>query len=202
MSQLALRLGVFGGAFDPPHAAHRALIETALVQLQLDQLRVVPTGQAWHKPRHLSDAGHRIAMAQLAFADMRGVAVDTRETTRSGPTYTVDTLRELQAENPAAQLFLLIGEDQARALQSWHEWKVVVRLAIICVARREDSTAIAGQFSPPPGLQERFLLLDFPASPASATRIRELAAAGQCVVPLVCAGVARYIAHHHLYQTA
>lgn len=202
MSRLPVRLGVFGGAFDPPHVAHRALIEAALVQLQLDQLRVVPTGQAWHKPRLLSDAEHRIAMAKLAFADLRGVSVDTRETTRAGPTYTVDTLRELQAENPAAELFLLIGEDQARALQSWHEWQVVVRLAIICVAQREDSTAIAGHFSLPMGFQKRFLSLNFPASAASATRIRALAAAGQRVVPLVCAGVARYIAHHHLYQTA
>ncbi len=202
MSLIPARLGVFGGAFDPPHAAHRALLEAALVQLQLDQLRVVPTGQAWHKPRLLSEAGHRIAMAQLAFADLPGVSIDPRETTRSGPSYTVDTLRELQAENPGTQLFLLIGEDQARALKSWHEWQLVVRLAIICVARREDSTAIPGQFSPPVGLQERFLPLNFPASAVSATRIRALAAAGQRVVPLVCAGVARYIVHHHLYQTA
>jgi len=58
------RLGVFGGAFDPPHLAHVALVEAAIVQLQLDQVRVLPTGQAWHKPRQLSDAKHRLAMTR------------------------------------------------------------------------------------------------------------------------------------------
>ena len=80
-----LRLGVFGGAFDPPHVAHRALVEAALAQLQLDRLHVVPTGQAWHKARDLSPAQHRVAMAQLAFADLPGVQIDTREVAARRP---------------------------------------------------------------------------------------------------------------------
>ena len=89
----AKRIGVFGGAFDPPHLAHMALVKTAVADLQLDELRVIPTGQAWHKPRALSPAHHRLAMAQLAFADLPNVLVDPRETQRVGPSYTVDTLR-------------------------------------------------------------------------------------------------------------
>ncbi len=196
------RLGMFGGAFDPPHAAHRALVEAALDQLRLDCLRVFPTGNAWHKTRTLSDARHRIAMAGLAFADLPAVQVDPRETTRSGPSYSVDTLHELQAENPQAQIFLVIGQDQAQALATWREWEAVPQLAIICVAAREDSMGASKPFSPPPGLESRFIRLNFQVSPVSATDIRARVAAGQRVVPLVCAAVARYIVHHHLYQSA
>ena len=197
-----MRLGVFGGAFDPPHAAHRALVEAALDQLQLDGMRIFPTGQAWHKTRPLSDARHRIAMAELAFSDLPRVLVDTRETTRGGPSYSVDTLRELQAENAAAQLFLVIGQDQAGLLHTWHDWNAVVQLAIICVAAREDSTGTTPRFVPPPGLEQRFLQLSCPVLPVSATDIRSRAAAGQQVVPLVCEAVARYIVVHHLYPSA
>ena len=114
------RIGVFGGAFDPPHIAHVALARAALAQLQLDQLRIVPTGQAWHKSRTLTPAVHRLEMASLAFAELDRVVVDPRETLRSGPSYTVDTLLELRTEYPQAQLFLLLGQDQAQVLGSWH----------------------------------------------------------------------------------
>ncbi len=196
------RLGIFGGAFDPPHAAHRALVEAALEQLQLDGMRIFPTGQAWHKTRPLSDARHRIAMAELAFSGLPKVRVDTRETIRNGPSYTVDSLRELHAENAGAQLFLVIGQDQAGVLHTWREWNAVVQLAIICVAAREDSTGTTLRFVPPPGLEQRFLQLRLPVLPVSASDIRSLAAAGQEVVPLVCKAVARYIVDHHLYQSA
>jgi nicotinate-nucleotide adenylyltransferase len=108
------RIGVLGGAFDPPHVVHVALAEAACAQLQLDALHVIPTGDAWHKTRTLTAAEHRIAMTRLAFAHIPQAVVDTREIARSGPTYTVDTLRELRAEYPDAQLYLIMGADQAR----------------------------------------------------------------------------------------
>jgi len=197
----ARRIGMFGGAFDPPHAAHRAMVETALADLQLDELRVVPTGQAWHKTRDLSPAHHRLAMAQLAFADMPQVVVDPRETLRSGPSYTVDTLREFKAQWPDAELFLIIGEDQARALPSWHEWPEVLRLAIICVAERKDATGATPSFNAPKPHESRFRRLQMPVMPVSATDIRTRIAAHQSVAPLVFEPVARYIDDHHLYQT-
>lgn len=202
MSAGPVRLGVFGGAFDPPHAAHHALIEAALVQLQLDALLVLPTGNAWHKVRPLSSAEDRIAMAKLDYADLPQVSVDTRETLRNGPTYSVDTLRELQAEHPGATLFLVIGDDQARALQSWHDWEVVVQIAIICVATREDAAGFAPRFIPPAGLESRFLQLGSPVVSVSATDIRARVATGRGIAPLVSGAVARYIADHHLYQSA
>lgn len=202
MNATPLRIGVFGGAFDPPHAAHHALVEAALTQLQLDSLLVFPTGKAWHKVRQLSGAQDRIAMAKLAYADLPLVHVDARETLRKGPTYTVDTLRELQVEHPRATLFLVIGDDQAYALQSWHDWQAVVQIAIICVAARGDAAGIAPRFIPPFGLEPRFLQLSFPVVSVSATDIRARIAAGQSVTPMVSEAVARYIADHHLYQSA
>ena len=197
-----MRIAVFGGAFDPPHQAHRAVVEAALDQLQLDQLRVIPTGQAWHKARALSAVEHRVAMARLAFADLSRVVVDSRETLRTGPSYTVDTLRELHAEFPGAQFHLVIGQDQAAALQTWRDWETVVRLAIICVAARPDSAGSARPFVPPSELGQRLRQLEFPHLPVSATDIRQLFAGGQGVVPLVCDAVARYIVDHHLYRSA
>ena len=210
------RVGVFGGAFDPPHNTHAALIELALVQLQLDQLRVVPTGQAWHKARPLSPAADRLAMAELAFSTIPGVVVDARETQRAGPSYTVDTLQELRRENPQAELVLLIGGDQARALPTWHRWHEILQFATVCIADRVDQTRARGTFDPlnqanavksgleglldcPPGA--RFLRLQMPLSPVSASSIRARVAARQSIESLVCEPVARYIVDHHLFQT-
>ena len=194
------RVGMFGGAFDPPHVAHRALVQAALQQLQLERLHLVPTGRAWHKPHALSDARHRLAMAELAFGDLAGVIVDPRETLRQGPSYTVDTLRELQQTYPGAQLYLLIGADQARVLQTWHDWHGVLQCAIVCVAGRDGATA--PPFEPPTGLGARFTTLSLPDMPVSATDIRARAAAGQSVLPLVGDAVARYIDSHRLYRTS
>lgn len=195
------RIGVFGGAFDPPHAAHVAMAQAAVDQLHLDELRIMPTGQAWHKSRPLSAAHHRLAMAQLAFANVLAVVVDPRETLRAGPTYTVDTLRELKAQWPDAELYLVIGEDQAHALPTWHEWQEVTRLAIICVAARETSTGSQPGFIAARALESRFRWLHLPAMPISATDIRARISAHKSVVPLVFEPVARYIDQHHLYQT-
>ena len=81
---------LWGGAFDPPHNAHVAMAEAALVQFQLDHLHIVPTGDAWHKPRALSGATHRAQMARLAFGHLAGVTVNEVELQRQGPSYTID----------------------------------------------------------------------------------------------------------------
>jgi len=194
-------MGVFGGAFDPPHAAHVALVKTALAELQLDQLRVVPTGEAWHKTRSLRPPQHRLGMAQLAFADLPRVVVDPCEIQRAGPSYTVDTLREFKILWPAAELFLILGEDQARALPDWRAWQEIVQLAIICVAARAYSAGTKPKFVINNGLESRFRWLPMPALLVSATDIRTRIAAHQSVDDMVFAPVARYIALHHLYQT-
>lgn len=195
----ARRIGVFGGAFDPPHLAHRALLETALRELKLDTLHVVPTGDAWHKARVLTDAAHRLAMVQLAFGDVPGIFVDRREIERSGPSYTIDTLRQIAAEEPGVELFLIMGADQAAALTHWREWQAIVQLAIISVATRAHPSNTTDLFEAERLFPERFLHLGLPALHVSATQIRSNIANGQPVQTLVSEPVARYIADHHLY---
>jgi nicotinate-nucleotide adenylyltransferase len=196
------KLGVFGGAFDPPHNAHVALITAAIAQLALDALYVFPTGDAWHKPRALTSPAHRLAMARLAFEEMPGVTVDDREIRRDGPTYTVDTLRELRAERPDATLALIIGEDQALALPTWHAFEEILQSAIICIAERAHPSGTKPRFDPSQLPQGRFVRLKLPAMSVSATEIRSRVAARQGIAPLVPDPVARYIAQHHLYRTA
>ena len=199
------RIGVFGGAFDPPHRAHVALAQAAVAQLGLAELRIFPTGQAWHKARPLSSAADRLAMAELAFAALPNVTVDAREIRRAGPTYTLDTLRELQGERPGTQLVLLIGADQAAALRSWHGWEEILSSAIVAIANRADSAGDTVRFDPqrlaplPPA--SRFEALDLPLMDVSATDIRSRAARGADISGLVPPAVARYIDQHHLYAS-
>jgi nicotinate-nucleotide adenylyltransferase len=202
-----MRLGVFGGAFDPPHLAHVALVQAAMAQLQLDEVRVLPTGQAWHKTRQLSDASHRLAMAQLAFGSIPLVRVDEREMLRQGPSYTVDTLLELKTQFPQAQLYLLIGDDQRRSLPSWHQIDEIARLAIICAAGRDAAVQAWSDSStgtPPaaldPSFDARIHSLKMPLMPHSATDIRALVATDQSIAGLVPPAVERYIHEHHLYR--
>ena len=196
------RIGVFGGAFDPPHLAHVALVRSAIEALQLDEVRVLPTGHAWHRVSGLSDAAHRLAMTRLAFAGLNHVVVDDREIRRAGPSYTADTLGEIALEAPGAQLYLLIGDDQRRSLPAWHRIDEIARLAIICAAARDPQVAswhageaaacdVAGLVVQP---------LPMPLMPISATDIRDRLTRQANVAGLVAPGVERYIHEHHLYS--
>jgi len=198
----ARRVGILGGAFDPPHLAHQSLLEAACEQLQLDEMRVVPTGQAWHKSRPLTPAADRLAMTQLAFGSLPKVVVDSREMARGGPSYTIDTLNELANEMPGALMFLIIGADQARALPTWRAWQEIVRVAIICVADRAHSTGADIEFDVNSANFAQFRHLNMPVTNLSATDIRARISAHLNVSSLVCEPVARYIADHDLYQTA
>ena len=206
MSQVAKKIGVFGGAFDPPHNAHVALAQTALAELELDALYVIPTGQAWHKARTLSAAEHRLAMARLAFQNVPRVVVDDREIKRAGPTFTVDTLKALRAENPGAQLYLMMGGDQFAAFRQWHQWQEIMRIAIICIATRARFDRSEGQFEAENQSESRIFLLQMPAMAVSATQIRQLIAGGlgenQASTDLLPATVASYIAKHQLYKVS
>jgi nicotinate-nucleotide adenylyltransferase len=197
------RIGVFGGAFDPPHNAHVALAGAAISQFGLDTLYVVPTGHAWHKSQALSAPADRLAMARLAFGSIPHVRVDEREVQRPGPTFTIDTLLALRAENPDAQIYLFIGADQFAAFRQWHRWQDILDVAIICIAGRAQSMPAEPQFEAYENRGNRFTLLDLPLMPVSATQIRQLAASGVAtageITRLVPEAVARYISLHQLY---
>jgi nicotinate-nucleotide adenylyltransferase len=193
------RIGILGGAFDPPHNAHVAVAEAAISQYDLDQLRVIPTGDAWHKSRNLSSGQHRAAMARLAFDRLPKVLVDEMELNREGPSYTIDTLRALVMQSPMAQFFIFIGEDQGKALGTWREIEEIAQRAIICVADRDlpvsSRAPISSHAIPTQALK-------LPNLPHSATEIRARVASGQPIDALVSKPVALYIQRHHLYQPA
>jgi len=195
------RIGVFGGAFDPPHRGHLALAQAAVAQIGLERLHVVPTGEPLHKRRTLTEARHRLAMCALAFADLAQARVDAREIERSGPSFTVDTLEALQREHSGAQLYLLIGQDQAQTLQYWHRAGDLARLAIIYVAARPESVGSIADIDPIQTQKFALQWLRMPAMAQSATDIRHRLAQHQSIETLVTVPVARYIALHHLYQT-
>ncbi|MEO7392139.1 MAG: nicotinate-nucleotide adenylyltransferase [Ramlibacter sp.] len=199
---MTARLGVFGGAFDPPHRAHVALARAAVDQLQLDELRIFPTGQAWHKAQPLTPPEHRLAMARIAFDGEPRAVIDDRELHRPGPTYTVDTLRQLKVEQPAADLYLVMGEDQAISFTRWREWEDILGLATLCMAARPIGGKAAGSAGRPLPFQARFRLLSLPPMSESATDIRQRVAASEGIEHLVPPGVASYIERHHLYQPA
>ena len=199
---LPRRIGVFGGSFDPPHIAHVALARAAIEQLRLDVLFAIPTGDAYHKSRALTPAVHRLEMADLAFAQLDCVVVDPRETLRVGPSYTVDTLLELRTEYPGSKLFLVLGEDQARTLGSWHRFSEIPEIATICVAARAQFAGASGTFNATPAGFPGLRPLEMPPMEVSSTDIRLRLAHGQAASPLVFEPVARYIAQHHLYRTA
>jgi nicotinate-nucleotide adenylyltransferase len=202
---LSRRIGLYGGAFDPPHIAHVQVADAALAQLELDELLVLPTGQAWHKTRQLSPAEHRLAMTRLAFANLPKARVDDRELHRSGATYTIDTVREILAERHGSDLVVVMGEDQAQSLPNWRDWEALLGLAKIAVVPRvldpTDPPLQMPNFVPQSGVQDRFIRLAMPLTPLSATDIRQRLSAGEPVAPLVGDAVARYIDQHHLYQS-
>lgn len=195
------RIGLYGGSFDPPHLAHLALARVARDTLGLSELRWQPAGQPWQKPRRLvaSDA-QRVAMLRLLIGDEPGFLVDTCELERQGPSYTIDTLREVGAEAPDGQRFLVIGADQFARLHTWHQAEEIPRLATLAVAARE------GQAVVPPagwaGAPLAWVELPLPRIDISATEVRRRAAAGEPVSPLVGEAVAGYIDQHHLYRVA
>ncbi len=188
------QMGLLGGTFDPPHLAHVELARSAISQLGLDRLYVVPAGQPWHRSAQPSPAAHRLAMCRLAFADIPGVVVDDRETRRGGPTYTIDTVRELRAEHPQAEWHLIIGADQARRFSGWREHEQLLCLVHLVVAERDPE---AGQW------QNTFLSqarhLTFKPMDISATAIRSSMALGLPVRGLQ-PQVHDYVVRHQLFK--
>lgn len=197
------RIGVLGGAFDPPHRAHVALARAAVKQLALDHLWVVPTGSAWHKTRPLSEARHRLAMAKLAFREIPEVQVTDLEIQRSGPSYTVDTLDALQAQASGTDVewFLLMGADQAHAFHTWRRQEDIVARVRLAVANRAIGDALEANTLT--HLPWPMTLIDMPIDPVSSTLIRNQfspSALTQADQPILDEAVAGYIAQHNLYQ--
>ena len=190
------RVGIFGGSFDPVHNAHVALARQALGELALDELLWVPAGQPWQKQRHLSSAEDREAMVRLALAGEPRFKLSRIELERSGPSYTIDTVRELHAARPAAQWFLIIGQDQYAGFHTWHGWQELLGLVTLAIADRPDALHTVN----PRVLAAARTAVALPMMDVSSTDIRRRVARGEGIADLVPEPVARYIARHHLYR--
>ncbi len=193
-------MGLFGGAFDPPHEAHRALAQIAVESLQLDRLYLVPTGQAWHKSRPLSPSYHRLAMTRLAFEGVRNTVIDERELNHSGPSYTVDTLASLRTAHDGADFFLLMGADQAAKFSSWHNWAQIASWAQLVVADRSMEEGTQMQPLEWHNLPDtKAVPLHMPLMPISATDIRRQIKLAKVPDAALRPSVRQYIQQHHLY---
>jgi nicotinate-nucleotide adenylyltransferase len=188
------RIGLFGGSFDPVHNAHLALARQALDQLKLDELRWVPVGQAWQKARAMTPATQREAMLRLAIEGEPRFVLERCELQRAGPSYTLDTLRELQSATPGAHWFLLIGQDQYRNLHTWHGVDELLQRVTLAVAQRPGEPAAADARVAP------MVVLAMPPMDIAATDIRRRVAEGADISALVPPAVALYIRQQGLYR--
>ena len=133
-------IGLFGGTFDPVHYGHlRAALEVCQ-SLKLKELRFIPAGQPVHRPAPIASAAHRIAMLELAIAEILQFTIDKREINSAEPSYTVNTLLSLRQELPHAALCLLVGVDAFAAITTWHRWQDILMLAHLIVLQRPGFT--------------------------------------------------------------
>jgi nicotinate-nucleotide adenylyltransferase len=195
-----MKVGIFGGSFDPVHNAHVALARQALSELALDELIWLPAGQPWQKRRVLAPVADREAMVRLAIEGEPRFTLSRIETCRSGPSYTVDTVRELRAQRPGVSLHLVIGQDQYAGFHTWHGWEELLGLVTLAVANRAANRPDASLSADPQVLRVPHEAVALPMMDISSTDIRARIAHGQGIADLVPAPVARYIARHHLYQ--
>lgn len=193
------RIGLFGGSFDPVHLGHVALARAALDGLGLDEVLWIPAGQPWQKSRRLESAEHRAAMVALAIAGEPRFRLERCELNRRGPSYTIDTVRELQQAvgMVAVDWLLLIGEDQYAGLPTWQGWRELLQRVTLAVARREAALAVPAALAAVP---HRRLEIPMPAMDVSSTEVRRRAASGLRLDAMVPPEVARYIASHGLYR--
>jgi nicotinate-nucleotide adenylyltransferase len=196
-----LRIGILGGAFNPPHIGHLVCAQEAFVQLELDKVVFVPTGQAPHREIEEDPGGEaRLEMCEAAIDGDERFEVTRAELDREGPSYTADTLAALHESAPDDELFLLLGGDQAASLARWHQPERVLELATLSVVERVGYTrsTISIQLGRVKGA-DRVTYLDMPLMQVSSTSIRKRVAAGRPIRYLVPGRVIEYIDSNGLY---
>jgi nicotinate-nucleotide adenylyltransferase len=208
---------LLGGSFNPVHAGHVGLAHYFCTLLHPEQLRLIPAGKPWQKPELTTPAEHRIAMLKLAFKQWPiPVDIDSLEIQRKGPSYTVDTLRELRHSlGEQVSLVWIIGADQLTNLHTWHEWRTLFELTNLAVAARPgysiDKAAldsevldqISRRLASPSQLNDTPSGLTFIADnlawDISSTALRESLRLGKSVKGLLPTPVLDYAQQHHLY---
>jgi nicotinate-nucleotide adenylyltransferase len=198
-----VRRGILGGAFNPPHIGHLVCAQEALVRLSLERVAFIPMGQAPHREIEQDPgAESRLEMCERAVAGDDRLEVLRHELDRAGPSYTVDTLRELQERAPEDEVALILGGDQAAALPSWHEPEEVLRLAEVAAVQRTGFSreAVGLKIARLRGAQQvRFF--DMPRIGVSSTMVRRRVARREPIRYLVPDSVADYVAAEAFYAS-
>ena len=191
------RLGILGGTFDPPHAGHLAAALAVQTQVGLDDVVLMVANEPWQKvgDREVTPARLRFEMTDALVQGISGLRADDREIRRGGPTYTVDTLEEILAEQPDTEIFLIVGADTAQRLDTWHRASDVVSLSTIVIVNRDDVTNTA------PGFLHDARVVNVSMNPVdvSSSAIRESVARGQSIDSATSSSVVSIIRDHTLY---
>ena len=198
-----MNIGVLGGTFDPIHNGHIVVAEEVRARLNLAEVLFVPAAQPWLKEGSpILAAEHRVQMVRLAIADEPYFKLSTVEIDRAGPSYTVDTIAELQAKLGAGdELFFILGWDNLVQLPQWREPSRLVKMCRLVAVPRSgyllpDLSSLEAII---PGLSRRLILLNKPEIDISATEIRKRVAQGLSIHHLVPEAVDEYIKKHKLY---
>ncbi len=198
-----MRIGIFGGTFDPPHTGHKKYADELRVTLSLDKLIVIPTATPPHKDRETSAAEHRLNMLKLLFRDDEGVEVSDTEISRGGRSYTYETVTLLHGMYPDDELIFLVGSDMLLSFHTWLNPDVILSHVKICAVTRSDdidesmlSEYIEEYF---PDKKDRFIICNFDPVEISSTQIREAVKNGENVEGLVDTQVMEYIREKELY---
>jgi nicotinate-nucleotide adenylyltransferase len=192
-----VRIGVFGGTFDPPHIGHLLVANDAREALELDRLIFVPTGAQPFKvdTPPVASGQDRLEMVRLAVADDANYVVDDAEINRKGLSFTVDTLEHLSERNPAARLFLLMGEDVLAGFEKWRSPARIRELATLVAVSRGG---LAGAVADP--ATSAVLRVSTRRVDVSSTEIRERRRAGKSIKGFVPESVERFIDVRGLYR--
>jgi nicotinate-nucleotide adenylyltransferase len=190
-----LRIGVMGGTFDPIHHGHLVAASEVASSFDLDEVVFVPTGRPWQKAE-VTASEHRYLMTVIATASNPMFTVSRVDIDRDGPTYTIDTLRDLQRERPEAEFYFITGADAVAQILGWHDHDNLWNMAhFVAVSRPGHVLSTAGLPS------EDVSQLEIPALAISSTDCRKRVRRGEPVWYLVPDGVVQYIAKHHLYRS-
>jgi len=201
-----MRLGIYGGTFDPVHYGHLLLAESCREQCKLDQVWFVPAAVPPHKQeRIVSDAAARIELLQLAIGGQEAFAVSTVEIDRGGVSFTVDTLATIREREPSAELFLLMGADTLDELPNWREPRRVLELAMPVVVHRAGAAAphfgsIAPLVTPERLRAIQASQVEMPAIGISSTEMRRRVAAGRSIRFMTPRAVEMSILRRALYR--
>ncbi|BDG61461.1 nicotinate-nucleotide adenylyltransferase [Caldinitratiruptor microaerophilus] len=198
------RIGVFGGTFDPVHYGHLAAAVGAAWLVGLERVLLVPAGEPPHKTGHpVTPAAHRLAMVRLAAADNPLFEICELELERPGPSYTVDTMAELERRHPDWDLVFLTGLDGLLAIETWHEYRrLLTGWPLVAIVRPgvplEGWEALRRRLGPE--LTARVRIVETPGVAVSASDLRARARAGYPLTYLVPPGVEEYIRKNGLYR--